>query len=367
MEFPDKSALYALLGGIVLLYISARALADALVGDRHGTPALRAVAQCIPIAATAVVACYLRHFEVAVGLLFATAVASLALANGVVIYLTPPGVIEAKWKSIWPFVLPAAVLALLAGFSGHLKLTHAFMFVLEGAAVLMVWRGAASDEADVVVRSASPAGGFTVTVTQMNNGPPPIAENVPTRPPRSAWRALYLLLAIGLAGLGAWLCARGAIQTGGQVQALSAGVVAAVLLGPGLILSQLGNSTLLAAEGRSAEALTSNVIVALVNLCVVLPIVIALGYLLPMVREFRATPRHPGVASILEMIVSHMDPILFPLRVWRVDTVALIVLGMSLIPAATGMWPLSKREGTGLILGYIAYLMMVTNFALRST
>src|SRR5207248_6325107 len=103
--------------------------------------------------------------------------------------------------------------------------------------------------------------------------------------------------------------------------------------------------------------------VALVNLCAVLPVVIVLGYLLPIVREYRAMTRHPTTSHILETIVTQVEPILFPLRVWRVDTVVLIVLGMTLIPPATGMWTLSKREGIGLILGYIAYPMPVTNFA----
>jgi Ca2+/Na+ antiporter len=161
---------------------------------------------------------------------------------------------------------------------------------------------------------------------------------------------------------------KGTIQSGNQIPALSGGVIASVLLGPGLVLSLLGTNSVLASEGRTPEAITTNVILALFNLCALLPIIILIGMARPGLREYFIQWRQ-GVAttqSISETVVNLAEPILYPMRVWRVDTVILIVLSLVLIPASGANWRLGKREGAGLILAYVAYLMLVTGFAARS-
>jgi hypothetical protein len=49
----------------------------------------------------------------------------------------------------------------------------------------------------------------------------------------------------------------------------------------------------------------------------------------------------------------------FPVLVWRVDTVALLVLGLVLLPAAIGRWTLGRRDGVIMLFVYVAYLMVV--------
>src|SRR6185503_3438735 len=53
-----------------------------------------------------------------------------------IVYLTPPG--NPVRHSLWPFVLPSALFALMAGFSGGFNWWQALLLLLLGAVVLMV-------------------------------------------------------------------------------------------------------------------------------------------------------------------------------------------------------------------------------------
>jgi hypothetical protein len=344
IQLPDRLAMFAMLGGLALLYVAGRALADALVGPASAAPGSRALGHWIPIAAVALVAIFNRQTDVAIGIVFATSVAAMALGNGVVSYLAPPGSVAHAWRRLWPFALPGAVLALIAGFSGYFKLIHASIFLVQGIAVLSVWKESAPAGSTVANTSLPAPGKFL------------------------AARWAYAIPGVGLAIVGAWLVSRATSQASVQIPALSGGVIAAVLLGPALILAMLGTATLLAADGRSGEAITMNTGIALLNLFVLLPVVVALGHVLPGAREYVASIQQPTTmtASLVETITTNAEPIIYPMRVWRVDTVALMVISLLLFPPAVGMWQLGKREGLGLVLGYIAYLMLVTGFAARA-
>src|SRR5690242_761259 len=121
-----------------LLYIASRTAASALAG-RGGTggagnrPGWRAVGHWLPIAATALVAAARGQADVAVALAFATSVCCLSFVLGVLLYLSPLQELPATRRA-WPFVLPAALLSLIAGFSGHLNWIHALAMMLLGAA-----------------------------------------------------------------------------------------------------------------------------------------------------------------------------------------------------------------------------------------
>ena len=60
-----------------------------------------------------------------------------------------------------------------------------------------------------------------------------------------------------------------------------------------------------------------------------------------------------------------LRPMPFPLAVWRVDTVLLIVLGLMLVPVSLGRWTLRKVEGLVLTCLYAAYLIMSTAIAIK--
>jgi hypothetical protein len=55
----------------------------------------------------------------------------------------------------------------------------------------------------------------------------------------------------------------------------------------------------------------------------------------------------------------------FPLGVWRVDSVLLIVLSFPLLAASAGRWVLGRVEGSVLIVAFALYLLLVTIGAFR--
>jgi Ca2+/Na+ antiporter len=343
IQLPNRSAALGLLGGVVLLYAAAQAILAALVAPRSPAPGKRAVAQFVPVAATALVATLMRRADLAVGIVFATAVSALALGIGAVATIAPADIAPTSWRRAWPFVLPAGMLALLAGFSAQLNWIHAMILTVEGLVVLALWM-------DKSIESPVAA---------------PVAADASVAMRNAGWSAMELLLGIGLAVLGAFLTARATISASEQLRVLGGTVAATVVLGPGLILPILGSGTTLASEGRSAEAMTAYVGLSLLNLCLLLPMVIVVGYLTPGIHEVVAALRHattmPG--SPLGAIAEKADAIAFPLAVWRVDTVLLVALGLMLLPAALGRWPLGRREGVGMILGYWAYLLVAVALA----
>ena len=106
----------------------------------------------MPIATVALLAVVSGQPEIAVGVAFATSVASVSLVVGVITLSTPPDVLVVADRRRWAFVLPAALLAMLAGFRAELTLTHAAIFVFEGIAVLWLWR----DRTEALIDGGAP-------------------------------------------------------------------------------------------------------------------------------------------------------------------------------------------------------------------
>ena len=341
IELPSHTAMIGLFGGLVLLY----AAGQALVGTDSGSPAKRAVAQWLPVALTAIMTLLMRRSDLAIGIVFATSVAALALGIG---SAAAGGTINSnvdRTRRLWPFVLPTALLALLAGFSGQLNWIHAMILLVEGLVLLALGMDRSGSE-------------FYDAQTEVGDSRP--ATALP-------WPAIELVLGILLAILGAWLAAHFTVIASGQVQALGGTAVATIILGPGLVLSMLGRGTALATEGRASESISAYVLLTLLNLCFLLPMIILLGYLVPGLREIGSSLWHahampPGALSL---VVEGAKPIVYPLPIWRLDTVLLVVLGLILLPAALGRWQLGRREGVGIIFGYWTYLLIAVALAGR--
>jgi Ca2+/Na+ antiporter len=45
------------------------------------------------------------------------------------------------------------------------------------------------------------------------------------------------------------------------------------------------------------------------------------------------------------------------MRLWRVDSVALLILSILLLPVSVGRWTLTRIEGMALVGLYVAYLI----------
>jgi Ca2+/Na+ antiporter len=104
----------------------------------------------------------------------------------------------------------------------------------------------------------------------------------------------------------------------------------------------------------------------LLNLCLLLPLVILTSYTRQIVVDWDKL--HPAaVAATTEPAeaVYQLRAVPFPLAVWRVDTVLLIVFGMLLIPVSLGRLTLRKPEGLALAILYAVYLVISTALAIR--
>lgn len=336
---PDSYGLWLLIGSVGMLYIASRAAVDALAPGTGALAARRALGYWLPVAAVALMATLARRPEVALGVIFASSVASLSLVIGIVstmseqeVITPPPG------RRAGLFVLPAALLALLAGFAGHLTPVHALILLVEGIVVLGVWRE----------RPALPEKGDGI----------PLAHPLPPR--LNGWRMAQLALAAMLALLGAWGATGGVVAFSHQLRIFSGGVLSAGILGPALLLPTIGGGMAQATRRQGGSVLSTQVILAMLNLCLLLPTVILLWHY------------GPGAWATLSglwgttITPADIPTLSYPLAVWRVDNVVLVVLGLLLLPVAGGRWSLGRWEGIGLIVGYAVYLMMVMKMGTKT-
>lgn len=331
---PNVVLLFAAAG--LVIYIASRAAVDALTHANDPSPGKMAIAQWIPIAWTAILATLLGRSEIGIGVVFSTSIAALALDLGVLTIMSPPPPqAHPPAARAWPFTIPAALLALLAGFSGSLSGWHALMMALLGIAIWMVW---------------------TATL----DGPPQASESPQYVPPRTRrlnrWQ---FILAIVLAALGAYLGIQAIVAADARTRISTGGLVAAAVMSPLLVLPLLGTGAAAAQNGHMPSAMSTIVAVVLLNLCCLLPIVVACNYLHDAVIAWRG-----GSHAALELLEA-LRPVPFPLAVWRVDCVLLIVLGLFLVPVSLGRWTLKKGEGAALALVYTAYLFVSAAVVLR--
>jgi Ca2+/Na+ antiporter len=369
----DIVALFACAG--IVLYIAARAAVDAVTSPADPAPGKMALAHWMPIAWAAVLATLAGHSEVGIGLALATSVAAVALVLGVLLCIRPDEPPAGLTRAgAWPFVLPAAVLILLAGFTGSLNWFHALMLLALGACVTMVWRSREADDQPPFAaqprgpRALPPDGGFTLSgLPPAGAAPNPSATSVPSDQPSTRraddhryWRA-QLALAIALGAVGGWLGYKGITVADDRTRVATSGLISLAVLGPLLVLSLLGTGAVAVHHGRFGSVMGTVVGLVLLNLCLLLPLVILAHY----ARELFLTWHAAAAPLTLDTLADKIRPAPFPIGVWRIDTVLLIVLGLMLIPVSLGRWKLGKLEGLGLAFVYAAYLITSTALAIR--
>jgi len=342
-----------------LLYAASRTAAAALAG-RGGParPGWRAVGHWLPIAVTAFVAALREQPDVAVALTFATSVGCLSFILGVLTYLSPMEQLPASRRG-WPFVLPAALLALIAGFSGHVTWVHATAMLLLGAALVSVWRDPALREAVVPAPVA---------------GTPPAETQSPSILTTGWLRTADLVLALALAAVGGWYAVDGVVRAAGSANLFPPSTLTVVILSPLVTLPMLNPTPPEAPKADAGSAVSILVAVVLLNLCLLLPSLSLLwhaktalagpaGAGAPATTQVSATAPIPPVS--LGAMFENSKPLPFPLPNWRVDAVVLTVLGFVMIPVSLGRWELRRAEAAGLVLGYAVYLVLVAFASIR--
>ena len=365
-----------IVGAAAAFYVASRATADA-VSEPAGTPVSptrHALAQWVAIACVCAVAVWLDHAEIAIGVIFSTAVGALSLHLGVTIASSPDTrararrsghgfdvvideqehaagaapeatpAIPVRGSRAWAMVLPAGVLALMAGFSGKLTLIHALLFAIQGLLVMMVW-------------------------DRQQDGP-----RVDGHGRLSMGRRAQLALATALALIGGMLAVYGAVRMSDETGIMSTGLIASAALGPLLVLPMIGSASVLASHGQTQTAVGASVVIVLLNLCCLLPLVIGgwharQHYFPPLATPAQAvaapattqSAEDDPSADLEPLPADDMPPVLgFPIAVWRIDTVLLILLGLMLLPVSLNLWEMRRFEGMLLIVIYACYLVGTT-------
>ena len=331
----------AVLAGVAL-FAASRTAAGALARG-WAQPGRRALGYWLPVAVTCLVALGLGRPDVAVALAFSTSVAALSFVLGVLTYIAPMEAAPASRRA-WPFVLPAALLALVAGFSGEFNWVHALALLVLGGAVYSAWGEAARGEAEV----------------------PPVAEVAaePAAGERPRWLTpVELVLAVALAAVGGWAAVMVAERAAASVPLVSTRLVAVVVLTPMLALPMLTSVPADRAAAHTASMSSTLVALALLNLCGLLPLLTIAWHVKGVVA---AAGQNAYAAGGAAAAAAHPAPMPFPLTTWRVDAVVLTVLGFAMIPVALGRWELRRWEAIGLVAGYALYLAVSAAVSVRT-
>jgi hypothetical protein len=344
-------------GSAVAWYVASLVLCEAMSGGAIA-PRRRAFGHWIPIALCAIVATLARQPDIAVGVLFATSVAAVSLVLGMVLATAEstssrPGgfpVIEAApnpaakispiplpGSRTWVFVLPVALLALMVGFSGEVRPAHAVVLLLQGLVIALLWPDVREDQK----RAASAA---------------------PTRGRRRL--VMEIFLAFSLAALAGWGGVRATRDISDSLGLGSRLPLTAWLAAPALVLPMIGAGMMLSRRAGFSAVASTSVSVVVLNLCVALPLIVALWRFQPALpTQMAAALPGPRLAStspatVPAVIAAEPAPLYFPLSVWRVDSVMLVVLGLYLLPTAFGRWLPGRGDGAALIVAYMAYMWL---------
>jgi Ca2+/Na+ antiporter len=392
-----------LIGGAAALYVASRAAGSVLVRGRKEAPGRAAVALWLPIAGLALVATVLEEPMIAMGVILSTSVAALSLAMGVTISAGEPVPIAARLRRAWPFVLPASLLALLAGMSGRVTGLDAIVMLIEGGVLLFVWMGReeppAARGADEDSSSSTPLLDPTPTLTL----PLSTARGNETSEAWD-WEWVQLALAAGLVLSGAWAATTGTVRFAAAEVADIRQLVIVMVLSPLLVAPMVLWGSTMGGSKRGPAAMSSLVGVVLLNLCLLLPLTallwypVSAGMLRPVTLASHLLPEPPHApvtdlptwdpdqensttrssvapttATTVTTAPAATEPsdagaasvpppggakaIGYPMSSWRIDTVLLVVLGVMLMPWGLGRWTPGWLEGGALMLIYLGYIV----------
>ena len=357
------------LGGVGL-YIASRFGTHALIGRGGGTsertePAIAggiALGHWAPTVAVSMTALIAGRADLAIAVAFAVSVASLLLALGMTVFLVPSEPLPAS-RRVWPFLLPAGLLIVVAGFGSALNLIHAVMLAVLGVCVLGVWRSLREEQTSIEQVLTAAEGGEPVTPRDDAAASPEVLATPPqtSRGQRFVfWRVLQWSLSTGLAMFAAWTVVKGTLIADAVSPWLRAGILIAGAISPLLVLPLLAIGTDLAQRNRSGEACSACVGLALLNLLGLVPLLIVAwairSVLVVGLPNAGYASSRQGVFQPATDWFMRLPSLPLPLTVWRIDAIVITVVGFALLPAALGKWRLGRMEAVALIAGYAGYL-----------
>ncbi|HYE21393.1 MAG TPA: hypothetical protein VEA69_23300 [Tepidisphaeraceae bacterium] len=367
---------YVLGAGLVGLFVCSRLLSSVLAPVDGGVrPGMRAIGLWLPIAACTLVAMVMGRTEIAMGVVFGTSVGAMTTVVGFTALAEPIGGGPGRWRRLWPFPLAAALIVFVAGFKGHFGWRDAIALAIEGAVVLALWRdrGGKDEGAEATERRSDGATegqesdeGAVERATWEGGGAQSESHVLEYRTPGTAGEdvgrrvvlSVEVLVAVAVAVLAAWAVSVGVVKVSEGVRNFSSAGIAATVVGLALVMPMTYGAWRRASGGKAWDAMTTQVGIVLLNLCVLLPICIALPYLASVngpVGDWVSTFAGDGLRYGPGLV----KPLIFPVAFWRVDNVLLIIVAVLLLPVAAGKWKLGKEEGMVLVAGYFFYLTAI--------
>lgn len=311
-----------LLCGVALAwYVGVRAVIDALSPSRFAT-LTHALAMTLPASLLSAWAVTSGRADVAVAMVFSSSVSALSLALGTALLSAPSHVEPSTGQRWWLMLGPLSAMALLAGLAGHVGGWHIVSLLTIAVLTRLLVR------ADV---------------------PRTPAQASLARDPLPA-RVAQTMLAVLLVATGCYIAFVAIDLVNVRVGRETGDILATILFGPASALPLIGAATHLLRQHRSTEAVGSLIGSAVLLLGVTLPVTALAWSLL----HFDPPDRDGGWFNLVR---TGLPAIAFPLRVWRVDAVLLVVLSIAIAPAAFGRWSLGRLEGLLLVLLYLGYLV----------
>ncbi|HSI36687.1 MAG TPA: hypothetical protein VK986_24085 [Tepidisphaeraceae bacterium] len=369
-EWQVRLGPYVLIAGLVGLFVCSRLLAGVLAPVDGGVrPGMRAIGLWLPIAACALVAMVMGRTEIAMGVVFGTSVGAMTTVVGFTALAEPIGGGPGRWRRLWPFPLAAALIVFVAGFKGHFGWRDGVALAVEGAVVLALWRDRGGKDEGGRMKDEGEADGEPaddIDVRTPDDRQTSQSRVLEYRTPRTAGEdvgrkvvlSVEVFVAVAVAVLAAWAVSVGVVKVSEGVRNFSSAGIAATVVGLALVMPMTYGAWRRASGGKSWDAMTTQVGIVLLNLCVLLPSCIALPYLASIngpVGDWVSTFAGDGLRYGPGLV----KPLIFPVAFWRVDNVLLIIVAVLLLPVAAGKWKLGKEEGMVLVAGYFFYLTAI--------
>ena len=325
----DPSLLPILLAAAALMawYVAVRA-----AGDVTRDPAYKVLlGGSVPALAGCCWAAAVGKPDAGLALACGVAVASVALTLGLVANVRPvdrPLVADPQRAGL-AALLPVAVTLLLAGFSGAFSPLHAGLLLAEAALIGWFIRGERPPVAEV-------------------------ADDAKTRRRNSGVVSFQLVLAVALAVAGAgfaWSAPDAAGRLyGSEVDA----TFATGFLAPLLVLPLINLGVAAAGHGKGPATQRGLVLLAVAMVTVAVPLVVLITF----GRDVAALVTADGWRKAVGQVWTNPPATFVPIRLWRIDATVLCVVGLLLLPPAAGRFRLGILEGIGLLVLYVAYLIL---------
>jgi hypothetical protein len=317
--------------GLFCLLLTSIAANLGLAG-RSSIPGRRALANWIPIAILAITAIFLKQPEFALTIIFSTSVASLTLVLGAILTTANDPQAAMGFRKLWPFLIPASLITLLAGFSNQISGMHAIALVMEGVILLPLWQEAEAQ--------------------QPSTNPHPHLHR--------KWTIWLIALAIPVAVIGGMNVVKSATHLSLNLPGIGSQYLVALAATPILVAPMLVNGAFIAQRGGYAVAVNTAVGMVLLNLCLLVPIC---AY----IWMFRSAAVGHSATDIVGMFNSLQTSqrLPFSMITWRTDNVLVLLLGFMMLPLALDRWRPGVAEGSTLICLYGLYMVMETAAVLQ--